>query len=331
VGCNFYNLWGGGSDGSNAIRNYRCSRQLIKNNYFQVMSSAYFLGSGSNPTVETNDIDYSRNHHIHPTAWDDGSHGNTKSSYETKVGTRLLIEENVFENQALASYNQGHAIISIKGEKNETNHLTVRGNRFISALTGFTLMCAASNSDASSGPNTDMLIVDNFVEAATRGARYVVGDFSGGSRMSRVQMLSNTFVTANDFSFYFFNHNSGAAAGNNWVFKDNVVTRGGMWADGAAEGSLSLNYAWDADYAVTNNILVGRAISAYDNDTTPSPLGTLSSNYFPANVAAVGFTDSGSGDYSISNSSIYKTSSSTGGKPGYDSTTYDPIWVEVRN
>lgn len=333
VGCLWYNYWGGGNDGSNALRTYNGERLVVHNNKFECMGAAWFIGDGQNPDPDDClDLSYTNNYHHHPTAWDDGGHGTTKSSFETKVAHRLLIANNVFENQAEASYNAGHAIISIKGEKNSSQHVTIRGNQCLNCYQALVVLAGASSgNDAESGPNTDILIEHNFVASSDNSFRIYVGDdAAGGPRLQRVQLLNNTLISSDafDYAIEFREHNSGTTPGQKLICRDNIMV-GGIFSEGVAEGAASLNAAWGSLYAATYNLLVGRSVNTYDDDASPAPSGTLSDNLFPANVAAVGFTDSVNGDYSLGGGSSYLESSSTGGEPGYDSDTYDPIWAAV--
>lgn len=333
VGCLWYNFWGGGQDGSNALRTYNGERLVVHNNKFECMSAGWFLGDGANPAPDDcRDLQFTNNYVTRQLAWDDESHGVSKSSFETKVAHRLLIANNVFDNQFEQSYNQSHAGISLKGEKNTTTNVTIRGNRIECYMAFVILAGASSGDDNESGPNTDILIEDNLAVCEQNAFRFFVGDdATGGPFLKRINISRNTFICAHasDLALDFRNHNSGTTPGQNLILLDNII-EGTLTAEGITQGAESLNDAWGSLYSVTYNILIGESASNYDDDAAPAPAGTLENNIFSAaNVAAVGFTDSASGDYSLGGGSSYLTSSSTGGEPGYDSDTYDPIWAVV--
>jgi hypothetical protein len=328
VGCNFYNLYGAGNDGSNALRTYSGHRLLVKNNYFECMGGSYFTGDNNFREVE--DVAYENNHQVRPTAWDDGLHGTTKASYETKVGLRLSVINNIFENQFTASSNAGFAVVSIKAEgtggPKKTSHLTIRGTKITNSIAGIFVSSAGSSTDGDVGPNSDVLIEDSLVVNTNFSLRLISSTPAGV--MERIQALNNTFINTTAYTVWMANISAGTTPSHYLLYRDNIHANG-VWPDAGSEGSQAFNWAFNSNYSATYNLFVGRSIGAYDNDASPAPLGTLANSIFPANIAAVGFTDSGAGDYSISEASAYKTSSSTGGKPGYDAATWDPLWADI--
>lgn len=328
AGCNFYNLYGAGNDGSNALRSYSAHRLLVKNNYFECMGGSYFTGDNNFREVE--DVTYENNHQIRPTAWDDGLHGVTKASYETKVGLRLSVINNIFENQFTASSDAGFAVVSIKAEgtggPKKCSHLTIRGTKINNAIAGMFVSSAGSSTDGDVGPNSDVLIEDSLVVNTNFSLRLISATPAGV--LERIQVLNNTFINSTAYSVWMANIDSGNTPSHYLLYRDNIHANG-VWPNGGGEGSQAFNWAFNSTYSATYNLFVGRAVGAYDNDASPAPLGTLDDNIFPANIAAVGFTDSGAGDYSISEASAYKNSSSTGGKPGYDAATWDALWLEI--
>lgn len=330
IGCCFHNLWGGGNDGSNSLRSNDGYRLLVDNNSFESMGAAWFLGSNDLVTVE--DAKFSNNYHERPTAWNDGGHGTHKASFETKVGLRVLVENNVFVNQ----WNTSFEAISIKAEgtggPKDTTHVTIRGNKITGATRGILLHVGGSSSDDDVGPNADMLVEDNLclVNVTDREVLRMVFSNQWGT-LKRIQVRNNTLInTASPTSYTIATDGystDGSTPGENLIFRDNITSYYNV--QNGQEGSWALNWSFGSTYVATYNLWIGRTVGQYDDDTDPLPLGTLTNSSFPADLAAVGFTDTGNGDYSLGGGSSYLTSSSTGGKPGYDSDTYDPIWAGV--
>ena len=328
VGCNFYNLWGAGNDGSNATRVYNGNRILIRNNRFHCNGGSGFVGDNWLTTVH--DYEFSRNYHFRDSDWGTG-HGNNKASLETKTGLRINIYENVFDYQFGAG---SFGAITIKAEgtggPKTTKHVTIRGNSIDHCFQGFTLLVGGSSDDADVGPNSDFLVIDNIsVNPSFAGWAMNVYDSNSSGALKRVQMIRNTI----EGSSRLYQNESGLTPGQYFVYRDNIMFAATyvFYMNAVGGDALGLNYGFGTTYSVTHNLLVGKNINNFDSDTTPTPLGVLTNNQFPANEAAVGFTDFSGDDYAISESSAYKNSSSTGGKPGYDSTTYDAIWAEVAN
>lgn len=329
VGCNFYNLWGAGNDGSNGTRVYNGHRILITNNRFHCNGASGFLGD--NPLTVVEDYEFSRNYHFRDSDWDTG-HGNTKGSFESKTGLRIAINENVFNYQFNLS---GFGAITIKAEgtggPKTCTHVTARGNKMTNVATAFVILVGGSSDDDDVGPNTDLLFEHNLAYGlARRGVQLKVYDHSGNMPMERLQMLNNTSPDAKG-GFSIDGSDAGATPGQYFRMVDNIWNGefNIYFLNGGANGANGLNFTWGSTYTVTHNLWVAQSTSNFDTDSSPAPSGTLTNSGFPANVAAIGFTNSGANDYSIDAGSTYVTSSSVGGKPGYDSATYDPIWVEV--
>ena len=82
----------------------------------------------------------------------------------------------------------------------------------------------------------------------------------------------------------------------------------GFLGDGTGNGDDTLDTHFDSASKYTYNIQIGGSSGAYT--------GKNSNNQFPANTAAVGFTDHAGGDYSLAPSSDYKNDASDGTDPG---------------
>ena len=89
---------------------------------------------------------------------------------------------------------------------------------------------------------------------------------------------------------------------NNFVFTNNLSTHTawGFFGSGVGEGTPALNANF-TNWTFSRNVLVGRAAGAY-------PAG----NFFPANVAAVGFVNYAGGNYALAANSPYRTAGTDG-------------------
>ena len=97
-----------------------------------------------------------------------------------------------------------------------------------------------------------------------------------------------------------------------FIFNDNIISNGTYGLTGTAlSGTASVLPANADTYAWLKNVVIG-------GDS--GEMAGTGTNYVPANVAAVGFTNVGTGDYSLSGASAYKNVATDGLDPGCDIT-----------
>lgn len=326
VGCLFPSLYGAGNDGSNATRCYRAHRILIQNNAFNCNGASGF--TGDNDLTEVHDYAFRKNHHYRNSDWGTG-HGNNKASHEVKTGLRVDVSENVFRYQFAAA---GFGAITVKAEgtggPKDTMHYTARGNKAYDCEQFAVILAGGSSNDADVGPNSDITIEDNLAfDLNTRGFQLNVYNEPAAAGMARLKINRNTIFGG----FFVSGSDDGTTPGAHFEFEDNIFTGlFGIWfVNGGAARAQGLNNSWGANYTGTHNALIGEDVGFWDDNASPAPLGTLEDNYFPADIAAVGFNDPDADDYALGVDSDYLTASSTGGRLGYDSTTYDAIWAAI--
>lgn len=326
VGCNFTGLKGAGNDGSNSMRHYNGHRILVQNNSLNSNGAGGFLGDNDDTVVE--DYRFTRNHHFRDLGWDTGN-GNNKGSWECKTGLRIQVDRNVFNRQFNES---GFGAITVKAEgtggPKTTNHFTATGNLMLACGQAYVILVGGSSDDADVGPNTDLLFEHGLAYDLTRRAIQLnVYDHNTNAPMERLQIIHNTLFGG----FNVDGSDAGETPGKYCIINDNIFDGefGTYFVNNGANGAQGLNYTWGADYESQGNLWIGESASNFDDDTTPEPLGTLANNEFPADIAAVGFVDPDNDNYAVSGSSDYVTTSTTNGKPGYGSSTYDPLWNRI--
>lgn len=341
VGCYFHNLWGGNVDGSTGIRSYQMNHVLLKNIFCESMGAVVFLHDDDGSGATITDVWCEEIYHFRPPEWDDGgvgeheTYGNNKASFESKGVLRLYLGNSVFDGH----YNPTFGAVTFKAEGHAgtqekiSAHITIRGVKIKNCAEGINIYAGGSNDTIGAGPAHDILIENVLVEPgpakAIEAQVYLYNEDNappGLGGMSRLQIRKCTLfgtVEANSPT-------PGVLTGQNHIFRD-VILSGeyGYKIDGGGEGADAFNKGWGSLYSATHNLFVSKTAGVYDDDTDPTPLGTLSNNQFPANVAAVEFTDYDGGDYSLDAGSDFLTFSSTGGEVGYDSTTYDSIWAGI--
>lgn len=322
IGCNLYNIFGAGNNGSTAIWVYNAHRILIHNNYIESQSTGTFFGDNVFGSIE--DVEYTYNYNSRPTAWaDTGTYGTAKAGgIETKTGNRILIEDSVFENHFATNWEMLSFKVDGTYNQNSTRNVTVRRVLIKETYWSWLVHVTGSTPNASAGPNTDYLFEDVLSYSAARACRVRFSTADDSRQLQRVQ-IRNCTVLGDVRSTGF-----GDGEGDLLVLKDNIFGGTLGYFDNES-GAAGLNNGWDDSYDVQYNSFLGQSISAYDNDASPAPLGTLDNNQFPANIAAIGFSDEANDVYSLDAGSDLIDVSSVSGPLGYDSTTCDPIWAEV--
>lgn len=322
VGCIFYNFWGASNNGSTAIWTYNGHRLLIDNNYLESQSTPFFIGDNTPGSVS--DVAFTRNHTNRPTEWaDTGTYGTAKAGgIETKTGLRILIEDSVFQNHFAANWEVLNFKVDGATNEESTRHVTIRRALLSECVWSVLIHVTGSVPHANAGPNADFLVEDMLAFSAARACRFRFSTADDSRQLQRVKVRNCTIL--GDMR----STGLGDGPGESLVLTDNIICGTLGYFDNEA-GSAGFNNGWDADYDAQYNSFLGQSISAYDNDASPAPLGTLDNNQFPASIAAIGFADEANDDYSLDAGSDLIDVSSVGGPLGYDSTTCDPIWADA--
>jgi hypothetical protein len=254
------------------------------------------------------DIEICGNTFIKPLRWklDDpayeGTHWSVKNLFELKVGRRVLVSGNTFE-QVWSDAQVGFAIV-IKSANQDggqpwavTEHLNFVYNRIRLANHGI----AVSRSDGGSLGTNHVRITDNLV---TEIGAAQWGD--GGRFLQLLDGVADMQIA----------HNTGMGLSHGVIFdgaplpaltlRDNIFgpTTYGVFGSGKGEGSGALE-AFAPGGTFVGNVVTGANEAAY-------PGG----NFFPATLAEVGFVDLANGDYTLAADSAYAGKASDGGDPG---------------
>lgn len=322
VGCVFHNFYGAENNGSSAIWTYNGHRILVDNNYLESQSTPFFLGDNTPGSIS--DVAFTRNHTNRPVEWaDTGTYGTAKAGgIETKTGLRILIEDNVFQNHFAASWEVLNFKVDGATNEESTRHVTIRRCKLDECVWSVLIHVTGSSPHANAGPNTDFLVEDLLAFSAARTCRFRFSTADDSRYLQRIQVRNCTIL--GDMRSTGF----GDGPGESLALTDNIICGTLGYFDNEA-GSAGFNNGWDDAYDGQYNSFLAQSISAYDNDASPAPLGTLDNNQFPANLAAIGFTDEANDDFSLDPGSDLIDVSSVGGPLGYDSATCDPIWANA--
>ena len=277
----------------------------ITNNYLEGSGENVMIGGAdiSVPGQLPSDIEVRHNFFFKPLTWkrDDPSFAGTpwlvKNLFELKMGQRILVEGNVFENA------------------------------WVHGQTGFALLLKTTNTQRF--PTTDVTVRSNIIRGAAGGANIAGID----GPMYRVAIENNLFLDIgsprwgqNGFLFQVTNvedlsisHNTGFApsmmlslsppASPRLTFTDNIVSHGqyGVKASGVTMGTKSLASVAPL-YAFAGNVLIGGG--------TPEahPSGTS----FVASAEGVGFVNVATGNFSLKPGSRFTGTAMNRTNPGID-------------
>ncbi|MBL9103308.1 MAG: hypothetical protein JNL82_20345 [Myxococcales bacterium] len=284
----------------------------IVNNHIEGAAENVMFGGADAKIADVipSDIEICGNTFVKPLRWKEGdpgyegTHWSIKNLFELKVGRRVLISGNVFE-QAWTDAQTGFAIV-IKSANQDggqpwavTEHVSFVYNHIRLANGGV----AVSRSDGGSLGTNHVRIEGNLVER-------IGGDEWGGD--------GRAFQLLDGIADVRLAHNTGLGRNQAIVFDgmpcpglaivDNLFgpTTYGVFGSGKGEGQAALDaYAPGAPFA--GNVVVGAPAGSY-------PPG----NFFPASVDEVGFVDAAGGDYALQPGSMFAGVASDGADPGYD-------------
>jgi hypothetical protein len=294
---------------SQAIAAYSTTGPLkIVNNYLEGAGENVIFG-GADPSIPNavpSDIEIRCNLFFKPLSWMDEL-WDIKNLLEFKNARRVLVEGNHFEN-CWPNAQSGFALLLTPRNQNNTapwsvvEDITIRFNTFDNIAQGINM----SGYDA---PNVSqrtsrILIQNNVLNVTNLGT-------GGDGRL---------FQVLNGPTDVIFDHNTGFCTNaymvsdgspktDFFVFQNNIVTHAnyGFIGSGTAYANTTLAMYFNPNWVVTKNVDIGG-----------SPTNYPSGNYFPANIAAVGFVDYSGGNYRLASNSPYKNLGTDGKDLGAD-------------
>jgi len=285
----------------------------VVNNYLEGSGENLMIG-GADPKlsgVVPSDIEIRGNHFFKPAAWKTSGAWTVKNLLELKLGKRVLIEGNVFEN-TWADGQVGYAMVlksvnqSGSAPWSETSDITIRGN---------VIMNAGHGIDISAHPEpypavwlSRIAVVNNLMYKL--GVTSIFGGTAARGLMldgstANVTIANNTVVGSTGFALLLYgSKNGGTLSMRNNIFESWIQSADGLgWGNFALNGHLA---SWD----VQGN---GFVIS-YSNVVAESPTG----NQYVSSLSGVGFVNLAGNDYRLSSGSSLKGRAVGGGDPGAD-------------
>lgn len=287
----------------------------IVNNYLEGAGENVMFGGADPrlPELMPADIEIRGNHFFKPLAWK--GRWTIKNLFELKLGRRILVEGNVFE-QCWIDGQTGFALLfkSVNQGGNapwsQTSDVTVRYNVVRRSAAGITIAGRPEKYPAI--PAARFLIEHNVF--------YEIGDYADTPNGRMIMLLNelrdveiryNTLLhNANVGAFVLF---ADAGPSRGLVLRDNIATKGGEF--GAVIGSavpqgVQALSKFAQTYTFANNVLVG--LPANFVGMYPA------NNFFVASLDAVQFADVMAGDYRLTPSSPFYSAGTSGASPGAD-------------
>jgi hypothetical protein len=285
----------------------------IVNNYLAGAGENIMFG-GADPKISglvPSDIEIRGNHITKPLAWKSSNLWSVKNLYESKNSQRVLIEDNIFENN-WQSAQTGLAIL-LKSENQSgsctwctTADYTFRYNKLINSPGGF--MITGSQVTTNGGPSVPArrITISNmlFQQVAMNSQVGAKRLFQIGPKLTDLVISHNTAFS--EGMMFFLTGAMGSST--HFVLRDNLFARGstGLFGNSRLEGTSSINtYAPTA--TVGANILIGSKSATYP-----------AVNWLVSTTASVGMLSYSGGNYALSSSSPYYLKGSDGKSPGAD-------------
>ncbi|MEP6796104.1 MAG: T9SS type A sorting domain-containing protein, partial [Saprospiraceae bacterium] len=280
----------------------------IVNNYLEGAGENVIFG-GSDPSIPNavpSDIEIRYNYFFKPLAWMNES-WDIKNLLEFKNARRVLVEGNHFENN-WPNAQSGFAFLITPRNQNNTapwsvdEDITIRFNIFDNIAQGINI--SGYDSPNVSQRTSRLLIQNNVWHVTNLG-------MGGDGRL--FQVLNGPTDVIIDHNTGFCTNAYLVSDGNPktdfFVFTNNIITHAnyGFIGSGTGTANTTLAMYFNPNWVVAKNVDIGGSATNY-------PVG----NYFPSNIAAVGFANYAGGDLHLASTSAYKNAGTDGKDLGAD-------------
>ena len=293
----------------------------IVNNYLEAAGENIIFG-GADPGVTNlvpSDIVIRGNHLAKSLSWKvgnpsfAGTEWSVKNLFELKNARRVLVEDNIFENNWPQSQN-GFAILFTPRNQDGTSPWSmVRDVTFIRNIvrnTGSALNILGTDDINASLQTKRILIRDNVFEN-------VGGDeWGGGGRLFQILSATVDVVIEHNTAF----HTGDVIVGDGqpsvgFVYRNNLTPHNeyGVGGTNTFGNPLKTLATYFPGALFVDNVLIGGAANEY-------PPG----NFFPSTAQDVGFVDFAGGDYRLASTSPYKAAGTDGKDIGADMGPHAP-------
>jgi hypothetical protein len=299
----------------------------IVNNYLEGAGENVMFG-GAKPTIKNliaSDVEFRLNHVYKPLSWKKGHPTYAgrpwaiKNLFELKNAQRLLIDQNIFENN-WADAQAGLAILfTPRGEDGVAPWATVQDVTFTNNIlrhSGGGFNIAGPDGSSPSQPSQRILIKNNLIDDID-GVKW--GSAAYGPADGRFAQLVGGPVNIT------IDHNTIFQSGS-LIFGDGTPSRGFVFRNNIARNNLygvigsdrspgldSLGFYFPG-YEFKKNVIVG----------VPPEIRYPENNFLPLLLNLAGFVDLAGGDYRLARTSPYKNAGTDGKDVGCDFSALNP-------
>ena len=299
----------------------------IVNNYLEGAGENVMFG-GAKPSIKNliaSDVEFRLNHVYKPLSWKKGHPTyagrpwSIKNLFELKNAQRLLIDQNVFENNWADAQNGFAILFTPRGEDGVAPWATVQDVTFTNNVVrhsggGFNI--AGPDDSSPSQPSQRILIKNNLIDDID-GVKW--GSAAYGPADGRFAQLVGGPVNIT------IDHNTIFQSGS-LIFGDGTPSRGFVFRNNIARNNLygvigsdrspgldSLGFYFPG-YEFNKNVIVG----------VPPEIRYPANNFLPLLLNLAGFVDLAGGDYRLARTSPYKNAGTDGKDVGCDFSALNP-------
>ncbi|HEX5080641.1 MAG TPA: hypothetical protein VFY40_01250 [Blastocatellia bacterium] len=303
----------------------------IVNNYLEGAGENVMFG-GAKPSIRNvvaSDIEFRLNHVYKPLSWKKGHSTyagrpwTIKNLFELKNAQRLLVDQNVFENN-WADAQVGFAILfTPRGEDGAAPWATAQDVTFTNNIlrhsgNGFNI--GGPDGTSPSRPSQRILIRNNLIDDIDGNkwgsAKYGPADgrfaqIVGGP--PNITIDHNTIFQSGSLIV------ADGAPSHGFIFRNNIARNNsyGVIGSDRTPGLDSLGFYFP-DYEFRKNVIVG----------VPPEIHYPANNFLPPLLNLVGFVDLDGGDYRLARSSPYKNAGADGKDVGCDFSALNPEGIK---
>lgn len=289
---------------------------LIQNNFLEAAGETVIFGGATSAIagLVPSNIVIRGNYFFKPFSWYsqspayDGKAWVAKNHFELKNGSNVTVDGNIFQN-CWPSDQRGFAVqLTVRTESGTMPWAVVQDVTFTHNII----------QDAAGGIN--ILGLDDSSGVTGAAQRITIRDNIFNTTAPVLNGIERLFQVLNGAQNVVIDHNTGFPAdytmflyylpSTNLSYTNNLTSHSvnGIWGGGPSEGLGALR-EFAPGSVVAHNVLVGTKASAYPGN-----------NFFPADLASVGFNGVMNGDYSLMSASPYHLAGSDGKDIGVDVT-----------
>jgi hypothetical protein len=299
----------------------------IVNNYLEGAGENVLFGGAppSLPNLIPSDIEFRLNHVYKPLSWKKGhpTYAGTpwqvKNLFELKNAQRLLIDQNIFENNWAHAQNGLAILFTPRGEDGVAPWATALDVTFTNNIlrhSGGGFNIAGPDDGSPSQPSRRILIKNNLIDDID-GSKWGSADY-GPTDGRFAQLVGGPVNITIDHNTIFHSGSlivadGGPSAG--FVFCNNIA-RNNLYGVAGSDRSPGLDSlaSYFPGYNFKKNVIVG----------VPVEIKYPTDNFLPLQLNLVGFVNLEGGDYRLSPASPYKKAGTDGKDIGCDFSALNP-------